>query len=65
MSGGGHDVGVGDGVKIAQKGVKYTPFQKLYDCFIGILAGAQGIVEINDRFVHDWNFTASASMRSS
>jgi hypothetical protein len=33
--------------------VKYTPFQKLYDCFIGILAGAQGIVEINDRLRAD------------
>ena len=35
-------------VKIAQKAVKYTPFEKLYDCFIGILAGAHGIVEINE-----------------
>jgi hypothetical protein len=35
------------GVKIHQKTVQYTPFDKLYDCFIGILAGAHGIVEIN------------------
>src|SRR6266700_3195172 len=35
-------------VKIAQKAVKYTPFEKLTDCFIGILAGAHGIVEINE-----------------
>lgn len=35
-------------VKIAQKAVKYTPFEKLSDCFIGILAGAHGIVEINE-----------------
>ena len=36
-------------VKIAQKAVQYTPFEKRYDCFIGILAGAHGIVEINER----------------
>src|SRR2546428_9245865 len=35
-------------VKIAQKTVKFTPFQKLCDCFVGILAGAHGIVEINE-----------------
>src|SRR5438034_3432533 len=40
-------------VKIAQKAVKYTPFEKLYDCFIGILAGAHGIVEINERLRAD------------
>ena len=42
-----------EGVKIAQKCVKYTPFEKLCDCFIGILAGAHGIVEINDRLRAD------------
>ncbi len=35
------------GVEIAQKVVKDTPTQKLYDGFIGILCGAQGIVEVN------------------
>ncbi len=35
-------------VKIAQKAVKFTPFEKLCDCFIAILAGAHGIVEINE-----------------
>jgi hypothetical protein len=35
-------------VKIAQKTVKFTPVEKLTDCFIGILAGAHGIVEINE-----------------
>jgi hypothetical protein len=35
-------------VKIAQKTVKFTPFQKLSDCFIAILAGAHGIVEVNE-----------------
>jgi hypothetical protein len=34
-------------VKILQKQVKYSPFDKLYDCFIALLAGAHGIVEIN------------------
>ncbi len=36
-----------EGVKVPQKCVKYTPFEKMYDCFIAILAGAHGIVEIN------------------
>jgi hypothetical protein len=34
-------------VHIAQKTVRYTPTDKLYDCFIGILAGAHGIADIN------------------
>lgn len=34
-------------VEIAQKTVRYSPADKLYDCFIGILAGAQGIADIN------------------
>ena len=34
-------------VKIAQKIVKYSPTEKLQDAFIAILAGAQGLVEIN------------------
>jgi hypothetical protein len=34
-------------VHIPQKKVEYTPFEKLFDCVIGILAGAQGIQEIN------------------
>jgi hypothetical protein len=36
-------------VKIAQKTVKYTPLEKLSDGLIAILAGAQGLVEINKR----------------
>lgn len=36
-------------VKIAQKTVKYTPLEKLRDGLIAILAGAQGLVEINKR----------------
>jgi hypothetical protein len=38
---------VRDQVKIAQKTVKYSPFDKLFDCFVALLAGAHGIVEIN------------------
>jgi hypothetical protein len=34
-------------VKIAQKIVKYRPSEKLLDAFIAILAGAQGLVEVN------------------
>ena len=34
-------------IKIAQKIVKYRPTEKLLDAFIAILAGAQGLVEVN------------------
>lgn len=34
-------------VQIPQKTVKDSPTEKLYDGFIGILCGAQGIVEVN------------------
>jgi hypothetical protein len=40
-------------VRIAQKTVKYTPADKLYDAFIAILAGAHGIVEVNTRLRAD------------
>jgi len=33
-------------VRILQKTVKHTPIDKLYDCFIGILAGAVGVADI-------------------
>src|SRR5919202_6611847 len=36
-------------VTIAQKTVKHTPTQKLYDAFIALLAGAHGLVESNTR----------------
>jgi hypothetical protein len=36
-----------DSVQIPQKTVQYSPFDKLYDCFIGILAGIHGVCEIN------------------
>jgi len=40
-------------VHIAQKTVKYTPSDKLYDAFITILAGAHGLVELNSRLRAD------------
>jgi hypothetical protein len=40
-------------VRIPQKTVKDTPFEKLYDAFISILAGAAGLVEINSRLRSD------------
>src|SRR6266436_5214054 len=40
-------------VQIAQKTVKYSPSDKLYDGFITILAGAQGLAEINTRLRTD------------
>ncbi|MCA1850586.1 MAG: transposase, partial [Acidobacteria bacterium] len=36
-------------VRITQKVIKHKPVEKLYDAFIAILAGAQGLVEINTR----------------
>lgn len=41
------------GVHIAQKTVKYSPSDKLFDAFITILAGAHGIVEVNTRLRAD------------
>ena len=40
-------------VQIAQKTVKHTPIEKLYDAFISLLAGAHGLVEINTRLRAD------------
>jgi hypothetical protein len=40
-------------VQIAQKTVLHTPSDKLFDAFIAILAGAQGIVEVNTRLRSD------------
>lgn len=40
-------------VKIAQKTVKDTPADKLYDAFIATLAGAESMVEINTRLRAD------------
>src|SRR5919206_2202801 len=40
-------------VQIKQKTVHYTPTDKLYDAWIAILAGAQGLVEVNTRLRSD------------
>jgi hypothetical protein len=40
-------------VQIKQKTIKYTPMDKLSDAFISLLAGAQGLVEINTRLRAD------------
>ena len=40
-------------VKIAQKIVKYRPSDKLMDAFITLLAGGQGLVEVNHRLKAD------------
>lgn len=40
-------------VKIAQKTVKYSPAEKLLDALITLLAGGQGMVEINKRLKAD------------
>ena len=40
-------------VKIAQKTVKYTPIQKLWDGFINLLCGAHGMVEVEQRLRND------------
>ncbi len=42
-----------EGVLIAQKTVKHSPGDKLYDAFISLLAGAHGLVEINTRLRSD------------
>jgi hypothetical protein len=36
-------------VTIQQKMLKHTPLDKLLDCFINILAGGSGLVEVNTR----------------
>jgi hypothetical protein len=40
-------------VKIGQKTIKDSPIDKLGDAFISMLAGAQGLVEINTRWRAD------------
>src|SRR3989442_14484446 len=40
-------------VQIAQKTIKDSPADKLYDAFISLLAGAHGLVEINTRLRAD------------
>jgi len=40
-------------VVVLQKSIRHTPFQKLADAFIAILAGAHGLAEINTRVRSD------------
>lgn len=40
---------VSEHVKIKQKVLVHTPLEKLLDCFINILAGGHGLIEINTR----------------
>src|SRR4051812_45827767 len=51
-------------VRIAQKTVKHTPTDKLYDAFIAMLAGAHGVVEINTRLRSDPALQAAFGRRS-
>lgn len=44
---------VAEMVKIAQKTVLYTPVEKLQDGYINMLAGGQGMVEVNKRVRSD------------
>ena len=50
---------IGQQVKIQQKTVIHTPLQKLQDAFINIMAGGQGIVEVNQRVKPDANLSAA------
>src|SRR6266581_3753088 len=51
-------------VRIAQKTVKHTPLDKLYDAFIGLLAGVHGLVEINTRLRSDPALQAAFGRRA-
>ena len=44
---------IGNHVKIKQKTITHTPLEKLQDAFISIMAGGQGIVEVNRRVKPD------------
>ncbi len=46
-------------VRVAQKTVKYSPLDKLYDGFVSMLAGAHGMVEINTRLRSDRTLQAA------
>ena len=50
---------IGQPVKIQQKTVIHTPLQKLQDAFINIMAGGQGIVEVNQRVKPDASLSAA------
>src|SRR4051794_399035 len=50
-------------VRIAQKTVRHTPTDKLYDAFIAMVAGAHGLVEINTRVRSDAALQAAFGRR--
>jgi hypothetical protein len=50
---------IGQQVKIQQKTITHTPLQKLQDAFINIMAGGQGIVEVNQRVKPDAALSAA------
>ncbi|MCB8944552.1 MAG: transposase [Ardenticatenaceae bacterium] len=50
---------IGQQVKIQQKTVIHTPLQKLQDAFINIMAGGEGIVEVNQRVKTDAGLSAA------
>ena len=50
---------IGQQVEIQQKTVVHTPLQKLQDAFINIMAGGQGIVEVNQRVRPDASLSAA------
>lgn len=50
---------IGQQVKIQQKTITHTPLQKLQDAFINIMAGGQGMVEINRRVKPDRSLSAA------
>lgn len=50
---------IGQKVKIHQKTVTHTPLQKLQDCFINIMAGGQGVAEVNQRVKPDASLSAA------
>lgn len=47
------------GVHLAQKRVRYSPIDKLYQVFVACLAGAQGVVEVNHRLRPDSGLQAA------
>src|SRR5690606_12030694 len=51
---------IGQAVKIQQKTVTHSPLEKLQDAFINIMAGGQGIVEVNQRVKPDASLSAPA-----
>jgi hypothetical protein len=55
---------IGQQVKIHQKTVTHTPLQKLQDAFINIMAGGEGIVEVNQRVKTDASLSCAFGRQS-